>query len=142
MPDETSTDTSALQGGCLCGAVRYTISGEPAASLVCHCTHCQKQSGSAFSTILGAAEGAVEVAGTPASYVDHGESGKAVERQFCGTCGSPLFSRVAVSPGMLWVKAGTLDDPAGFMPAAHIWTRSKQCWVETGDLPAFATNPQ
>lgn len=132
---------SKLEGGCLCGAVRYSIEGDPAAAMVCHCTHCQKQSGSAFSTILGVPEGQVAIDGSPASYADSGESGKSVERQFCGICGSPLFSKVEVSPGMVWVKAGTLDDPSGFAPAAHIWTRSKQCWVETGAVPAFDTNP-
>lgn len=132
---------SKHEGGCLCGSIRYTISGDPVASLVCHCTHCQKQSGSAFSTIVGAPEGQVEISGQPASYRDSGESGSSVERQFCGTCGSPLFSKVEVSPGILWIKAGTLDDTSGYAPSAHIWTRSKQCWVDTGDIAAFDTNP-
>lgn len=129
------------EGGCLCGAIRYRIDGAPAASIVCHCTHCQKQSGSAFSTILGVSEGQLAIAGEPVGYADRGESGKAVERQFCGTCGSPLFSRVEASPGMVWIKAGTLDEARGFTPAAHIWTRSKQGWVDTGAVPAFDTNP-
>lgn len=128
-------------GGCLCGAVRYSFEGNPAASLVCHCTHCQKQSGSAFSTILGIPEAAYFMTGDPVTFRDHGESGKAVERIFCGSCGSPLISKVEVAPGMVWVKAGTLDDTAVFEPSAHIWTRSKQCWVETGAVPAFDTNP-
>lgn len=129
------------EGGCLCGAVRYSFAGEPAASLVCHCSHCQKQSGSAFSFILGVPEGAFTLSGEPKSFHDSGESGKAVERIFCRECGSPLISKVEVAPGMVWVKAGTLDDPSGFAPAAHLWTRSKQEWIETGKLPAFATNP-
>ena len=100
-----------MSGGCLCGAVRYEVQSEPLMQLVCHCSHCQKQAGSAFSTIVGVVEQAVTVTkGAATSYVDHGESGKAVERQFCGTCGSPLFSKVEVSPGMIWVKSGTLDD--------------------------------
>lgn len=128
-------------GGCLCGQIRYTIEGEPAASMVCHCTHCQKQSGSAFSTIVGVSEGQVAITGEVSCYQDSGESGKGVERQFCGTCGSPLFSKVEVSPSLLWVKAGTLDDTSGFAPAAHLWTRSKQDWVDTGTVPALETNP-
>ena len=131
----------AIEGGCLCGAVRYRIEEEAQAALVCHCTHCQKQSGSAFSTILGVAESAFSIEGEPCSYADAGESGKAVERIFCGTCGSPLVSKVEASPGMIWVKAGTLDRTEAFDPAMHIWTKSKQCWVDTGELPAFQTNP-
>lgn len=129
-------------GGCLCGAVRYAVAGDPAMQLVCHCTHCQKQAGSAFSEIVGVAESALAIThGSPASYADSGESGQPVERQFCGACGSPLFSKVAVSPGLVWIKVGTFDDCSWFAPAAHIWTRSKQPWVELGEVPAFATNP-
>ena len=133
--------SQTMTGGCLCGAVRYAISGAPAAQMVCHCSHCQKQSGSAFSTIIGVPEGQVSLTGTLTSYADAGESGKAVTRKFCPTCGSPVCSEVEVAPGMVWIKSGTLDDPAAFAPQAHIWTRSKQDWVETGAVPAFATNP-
>lgn len=134
--------TKPMTGGCLCGAVRYEVAGEPAMQLVCHCSHCQKQAGSAFSTIIGVPEAAVTVTqGAPTSYIDHGESGQPVERQFCGTCGSPMFSKVAVAPGMIFVKTGTLDDSSWFTPSAHIWTKSKQPWFDTGAVPAFATNP-
>lgn len=129
------------EGGCLCGAVRYAFEGDPVASMVCHCTHCQKQSGSAFSTIIGVPEQALAVTGETRCFRDEGESGKAVERIFCPVCGSPLISKVEVAPGMAFVKAGTLDDASAFNPSAHIWTRSKQCWVDTGDTTAFATNP-
>jgi hypothetical protein len=129
------------EGGCLCGEIRYRIEGEPAAAMVCHCTHCQKQSGSAFSTIMGVPDACVEVTGTPAAYRDRGESGRVVERLFCGACGSPLFTKAEGSPGLLWVKVGTLDDSASFKPAAHIWARSRQHWVELGDVPAFDANP-
>lgn len=134
--------TTTKTGGCLCGAVRYEMQGEPAMQLVCHCSHCQKQAGSAFSTIVGVPEAALTVVqGRPTSFHDSGESGKTVERQFCGTCGSPLFSKVAAAPGMIFIKTGTLDDTAFFQPSAHIWTKSKQSWVDTGAVPAFATNP-
>lgn len=134
--------TIAKTGGCLCGAVRYELNAEPAMQAVCHCSHCQRQAGSAFSTIVGVPEGAVTVtAGAPKSYIDHGESGKVVERRFCGDCGSPLFSLVAVAPGMTFVKSGTLDDTSFFQPTMHLWTRSKQDWVDTGTVRAFDTNP-
>ncbi|WP_309621371.1 GFA family protein [Novosphingobium sp.] len=129
-------------GGCLCGAVRYEVSGDPAMQLVCHCSHCQKQAGSAFSTIAGVPERAMTVTlGAPVTFIDHGESGQPVERQFCGTCGSPLFSKVMAAPGMVFIKTGTLDDSSWFKPSAHIWTKSKQSWVDLGDVPAFKTNP-
>ena len=133
--------THSSEGGCLCGAIRYEITGDPEMSIVCHCTHCQKQSGSAFSTIIGVPEGAITIHGAPSTYADTGDSGGAVIRQFCGNCGSPLFSLVDNAPGMVFVKSGTLDDTAGFAPAMHIWGKSKQHWVETGAAPLFDTMP-
>jgi hypothetical protein len=134
--------TTPMTGGCLCGAVRYAIDAEPAMQAVCHCSHCQRQAGSAFSMIVGVPSAAVALTqGAVKVYMDSGESGKAVERQFCGTCGSPLFSLVEAMPGMTFVKAGTLDDTGFFQPAVHVWPRSKQDWVDTGAVPAFATNP-
>ena len=134
--------TTVMTGGCLCGAVRYEFSGEPAMQAVCHCSHCQRQAGSAFSTIVGVPEAAVTIIkGAIKSYIDRGESGKAVERQFCGTCGSPLFSLVEAMPGMTFIKSGTLDNTSFFKPSVHVWTGSKQDWVDTGAVPAFLANP-
>lgn len=134
--------SETMTGGCLCGAVRYAIEGQPAMQAVCHCSHCQKQSGSAFSTIVGVPDAQVTITqGAPKSFIDHGDSGKAVERQFCANCGSPLFSKVEVAPGLTFVKSGTLDDTAFFRPAVHVYAKSKQDWVDTGSVPAFATNP-
>lgn len=128
-------------GGCLCGAVRFDFAGPPVVQALCHCTHCQKQAGSAFSIIVGVPEGALTIHGEPKSYADSGESGKAVIRQFCGTCGSPLFSRVEVSPGLVWVKAGTLDDTSALKPTMQLWARSRQPWLEIAEVPVFETNP-
>lgn len=136
----SGTDKHA--GGCLCGAVRYKVSGEPAMAMACHCTHCQKQTGSAFSTIAGWPEAQVEVEGETRVYRDAGESGRAVERNFCPRCGSPLFTAAEASPGVLWIKTGTLDDPDAAAPRFHIWARSKQGWCGTGDLPAFDSMPE
>lgn len=130
-----------MTGGCLCGAVRYEIAGQPALQGVCHCKNCQKQAGTAFSMLIGVPEAAMTVTGTPKLFVDHGDSGNAVKREFCGTCGSPLFSQVAGSEGMVFVKAGTLDDTSGFAPAFHVWAKSRQDWVELGAVPAFETVP-
>ena len=130
-----------LTGGCLCGQVRYSVSGEPAMQVNCHCKNCQRQSGSAFSTIIGVPEGALTIEGEFKTYDDKGESGEAVLRDFCPDCGSPLFSRVAVAPGLIFIKVGTLDDTTSFEPAMHLWTKSKQHWVDLAGATAFDTNP-
>lgn len=115
-------------GGCLCGAVRYTIAWPPAGVMACHCTHCQKQSGSALSTIAMVQRDAVQLAGTLTTYEDQGESGGTVYRKFCGRCGSPVISDIPGFPAMLFVKTGTLDDTSGAAPGTHLWTDSAQAW--------------
>lgn len=130
-----------VTGRCLCGQVRYSVDGEPAMQVNCHCKNCQRQSGSAFSTIIGVAQDALSIKGAFKTYDDRGESGEAVLRDFCPNCGSPLFSRVAVAPGLVFIKVGTLDDTSAFAPAMHLWTKSKQQWVELAGQLAFESNP-
>lgn len=133
-----------IKGGCLCGAVRYESDTEPAMVAVCHCTTCQKNSGSAFSLNLGMPEGSVAISGdTLATYEDHaGASGKPFYRRFCSHCGSHLISYGEAYPGILFIKAGTLDDPSWVKPGAHIWCDEKQPWVkiEEGAIQ-FRGNP-
>ena len=80
---------SDRKGGCLCGAVRYVLKGEPRGIALCHCTHCQRQSGSLFSFNLVIRETDYEQSGETIIYVDSGDSGQPVHRHFCGRCGSP-----------------------------------------------------
>ncbi|ABC64034.1 GFA family protein [Erythrobacter litoralis] len=133
--------SEAKSGGCLCGKVRYSVVADPAMAVNCHCKNCQRQSGSAFSTIIGVPDGSVSIEGEYKTYEDHGESGQEVLRDFCGNCGSPLFNRVAATPGLIWIKVGTLDDTADFTPAMHLWTKSKQHWLDLAGATAFETNP-
>lgn len=116
-------------GGCLCGAVRYRLKGEPLAVAVCHCTHCQKQSGGMFSTNLVVPEALYEQTGETRVFHDRGDSGQAVLRHFCGACGSPILSEVAVMPGLKLVKAGTLDDFSGLTPSVEVYTDHAAAWV-------------
>lgn len=132
---------TGMTGGCLCGQVRYSVDGDAAMQVNCHCKNCQRQSGSAFSTIMGVAQDGLTIEGEFKTYDDQGESGEAVQRDFCPNCGSPLFSRVAVAPGLVFIKVGTLDDTSNFAPAMHLWSRSKQHWVDLAGQLAFETNP-
>ncbi|KSW27105.1 aldehyde-activating protein [Pseudomonas sp. ADP] len=115
-------------GGCLCGAVRFVLKAEPQAVVICHCTHCRKQSGSAFSINLLMREDDVEVSGETRFFVDHGDSGLPSYRHFCPNCGSPLMTRAENLPGVAIVKAGALDDPASVRPQAEIYTDHALGW--------------
>ncbi|MCR9179388.1 MAG: GFA family protein [Erythrobacteraceae bacterium] len=131
-----------MTGGCLCGKVRYTCKSDPLLCVTCHCKNCQRQAGSSLSVIIGVPEDAVACEGEVTTYDDTGDSGAIVRRQFCGTCGSPVFTRVESPPGMMFIKAGTLDDTSVLKPAFHCYTKSKQDWVDLGDIPGFETVPQ
>ena len=128
----------ALTGGCLCGAVRYTLHGAPKVTAICHCTHCQRQSGSVLSVnAIVQSEQIVLQQGKPKVFHDIGDSGKPVLRHFCGDCGSPLFSELGAIPGLFAVKVGTLDDASSLRPALEAYTQHAAPWA-----PAFVPAAQ
>lgn len=130
----------SFTGSCLCGAVTYSASADPLATAICHCTHCQKASGSAFSVNLIFKETDLNVQGPEKSYSDTSDQGGTVLRYFCPECGSNLRSKLASIPGAIAIKAGTLDDSGSVKPAAQFYLRSAQGWVSTlSDLPGFET---
>ncbi len=118
------------EGGCLCGAVRYTASWPPLATAVCHCKNCQKQAGSALSVVAVLPRDGFAVSGDLTVYQDQGTSGQSVFRKFCGTCGSPVITDTpaAEAQNIIFIKAGTLDDAADLAPTLHYWTSSAQDW--------------
>jgi len=107
------------------------------ATAVCHCDHCQRQSGGAFSVNLIAHQSQLTVHGTLTTFEDRGEHGEDVyvRRRFCGTCGSPIVSELAKSEGIIAVKAGTLDDKSAVQPGIEAWCVDRQPWVT---LPGIA----
>jgi hypothetical protein len=119
-------------GGCLCGHIRYRITSQSLMDTVCYCSNCRLQAGSAMSINLAVMEEHYQQSGETKVYQDRGDSGKAVYRHFCPDCGSPITSRAVLLPGLVIVKAGTLDDPSGFRPTAEVYTVNRPAW-----LPAF-----
>ena len=119
-------------GGCLCGAVRYRVRGEPAIGLVCHCKFCQRRLGSAFAAVAYFDAAAVEfMQGELAEYEHRSdESGRWLRLNFCPRCGTPVSHTAQGRPGMRAIAAGTFDDPGWFAIDRHVWLRSKQHWVE------------
>ncbi len=119
------------RGGCLCGAVRYELKGEPQANAICHCAHCQKQSGSLFSFNLFYRDADFEQHGDTAVFEDSGDSGQPVHRHFCARCGSPVFTKAAAIPGLVLIKSGTLDDAEKLpSPETEIYTGHAPDWLE------------
>lgn len=116
-------------GSCLCGAVQYEFAGEPLMTAVCHCTHCQKQGGGAFSIVSVVPDAAFVQHGETKVFEDRGDSGKRVDRHFCGNCGSPVLSRAEAFAGYAIIKVGTLDQRAALVPTCEAYCDSALPWV-------------
>jgi hypothetical protein len=131
-----------LEGGCLCGAVRYRADVEQARAMNCYCRDCQRATGSACASFVAVPDPSLARSGPLRAYRKPGDSGRWVERFFCGDCGSQLWSAVESMPGVLFVKLGTLDDTSGIAPSANIWAQSRGAWAPFDPaLPAFDRNP-
>jgi hypothetical protein len=106
-------------GGCLCGAVRYRVSGALRPVVACHCKQCRRTSGHHVAA-TAAPRQEVEITGAVRWYC----SSTKARRGFCPVCGSNLFWD-EVGSEMLSIWAGTLDDPTGLTLVRHIFVASK-----------------
>jgi hypothetical protein len=132
----------SLEGGCACRAVRYKLTASPLIVHACHCRDCQRLTGGPFVINIWIEKKFVETgAVAPKSCRLAGGSGKPNEVFFCERCGTTLWSRYDIVPSeCLFVRAGTLDDPAAVTPDVHIFTRSKLPWLELPETArAFPT---
>ncbi len=118
-----------IAGGCLCGKVRYSAAADPAVIAVCHCKNCQRQSGTAFGTVVGVPKGTLNVTGTLRTYEDISATGNAMHRRFCPECGSRITTDADSMPNLTFVMAGTLDDTSWVDPMVQFWCDSAQPWV-------------
>ena len=125
------------QGGCLCGAVRYRIEGELEPIQICHCGQCRKAQGTPFVTNIPVQEAQFSLlsgAGQLKAFV----SSPGKQRVFCSDCGSPLYSRTSKLPGVLRIRAGSLDGELATRPAFHAFCASRANWWELhDDLPQY-----
>ena len=131
--------TETLEGGCLCGAVRYRAEAEETLHYLCHCTDCQRYGGGAYHSAIVVAAGALSVTGEPRVHTRAADSGRTIARYFCGACGGHLFTSPwpEAEATRYSVKAGTLDDPSVFRPAHQIWCRSRQDWATLPVMESF-----
>jgi hypothetical protein len=118
-----------LAGGCACGAIRYEITAMPQLVYACHCTECQRRSGSAFALNMPVATDTLRIVkGTPKGWRNAGASGTATTSWFCGDCGGRIYGERDGRPQAMTIRAGTLDDTSWLRPAAHFFMRSAQPW--------------
>ena len=131
-----------LTGGCSCGNFRFEFNGELAMAVQCHCKNCQKSSGTGSAAVFATNRSNYVFTGKTSSYKYIGDSGKVVERHFCPTCGSPLFSDVEILPDLIFARIASLDEPSQIKPSMHIYCDSSQVWDRPNDhLAKFGKMP-
>ena len=132
-----------IEGGCLCGAVRYSGEAEPTFAGVCHCRDCQKFTGSAFGAMVGVPQSSVKIEGSKLkTFSSIGGSGKPILRHFCSECGSSIAEESVNLPDHIIINVGTLDDPGQMTPQMEIFCDDAWSWVQLGDgMPRFGKLP-
>jgi hypothetical protein len=127
----SSSPSFSVEGGCSCGEVRYRLTDRPIFVHGCHCTWCQRQSGSAFAINAMIETDRVEIlAGKPEPTPTPSPSGKGQTILRCPTCRIAVWSHYAGAGDKLaFVRAGSLDDTTRIEPDIHIYTSTKQPWV-------------
>ena len=114
-----------LAGRCNCRAVTYQCDAEPHSVTYCHCDTCRRMTGSAFNVGVGVPADSLRVSGDVKGWNDPEHPEKRATREFCPTCGSPMFTRY---PKMIFIKAGTLDDSSRLKPTRQIFTGMAVPW--------------
>jgi hypothetical protein len=117
------------EGGCLCGAVRFTAEGAPKWTSYCHCRSCRRHTGAPVSAYAGFERDKVRFTqGTPAYFA----STPGVRRGFCSRCGSTLTYEGDRWPSELHLHVGAFDDPATLAPAGQAFTEERLPWLHLG----------
>ena len=135
--------TAELRGGCQCGGIRYEVRGAPQQVVVCHCTDCQRQSGSAFGMTLVVKEENFRLTqGELKTFASKSDANRPKLGAFCPECGTRIYHKPEWRKGTVSVKPGTLDDTSMLKPDIHIWTGSKQPWITIPeDVEAHEKHP-
>ncbi len=133
------SDPATLKGGCLCGAVEYSVADAFAYALNCHCSQCRRTTGSAFKPIAGIRREHFQCAADQGALLIYGEADG--HDAHCAKCGSLLYS-VVRDGAYVHVPLGTLIDEPSIRPTMHIFVGSKATWYEINDdLPQFEGFP-
>ena len=131
-----------IPGQCLCGAVTLIVSAGPIRMAQCHCTDCQKMTGTGHADLAFFKQQDLQVTGETKSYTSTTDSGNQATRHFCPNCGSRLHGSNSAREGIVALSVGCLDDHSWFTPQAVVYTRSRQDWDHTStDIPNFEMMP-
>ena len=123
--------TEVREGGCLCGAIRFQVTGSPRRVTVCHCKWCQRRTGGALGIHAWFDANNVEMPDDGLSIYEHrsDETNGLLTLHFCKRCATTLALTLGKAPNTYLILAGTLDDPNSFKVDVHVWTRSAPKWM-------------
>ena len=129
-------------GHCLCGCVKFSVDANPLTARICWCRDCQYLGAGTGMASIGFPSDAFEPHGTIAWFKSLAKSGNEMERGFCPSCGTPLFSRTNARPNLVFIRVGALDDPELLAPEVTIWTKSAPSWAHFDpDIPTVEGQP-
>jgi hypothetical protein len=140
MSEQRDIKKLIVEGGCLCGKIRYCAAGPPRGITICHCMTCRRASGAPLVAWSGfAVDRFTFTRGEPAIY----QSSAGVERGFCSHCGTQLTYRRQDAADTIDVTIASMDDPEVIAPEDHTWVQSRLSWIVLGDgLPTYSANAE
>lgn len=122
-----------IDGSCLCGNVKYSISGNIGNIEHCHCRTCRKAHASAFSSVAAVRDADFKITG--GEWLSSYESSKGKIRYFCSTCGTQIYAKREGAPNII-LRLGSLDTDQKLNEKKHIWVSQKASWYKiNSDLP-------
>ncbi len=118
-----------VDGRCHCGEISYEAEVDPANTIICHCTDCQTMSGAPYRVNVPAATRNLRLTGAPKAYKKRGDSGDEVVTNFCGTCGTALYSHKGEAPKFVFLRTGAIRQRAELTPTRQGFCGSAMPWA-------------
>lgn len=131
-----------LTGNCLCGQVKFEADGDIVFAGNCHCVDCQQVTGAAYATNVFLKETDVSITGDLSSYEHEVDSGNTLIKKFCPNCGSQMFGYSVNRPGVMHLRAGSINEKEHIKPQFNVYASRKLDFVHLdADIPAFDKMP-
>ena len=133
-----------ISGGCVCRKIRYSIKAKPLRVTICHCTWCQKRTGSAFGVeVVFEKDQVLFESAVPTVYRHLSDkTGRWLDQHFCNTCGSNMGLTLEAAPPIRSISVGSLDDQSWSelteLDTRHVFVRSARQWsLIPGDVEQY-----
>jgi len=127
-----------MKAECQCGGLTVELPGPTPAVVACHCTACQRRTGSPFGLMAYYPADQLTIGGEATRYDRPTDEGNTFETFFCPTCGSTVYARAGKHPTMIGVAIGTIADPDFQPPVRSVWEQTMHRWVTMpGDVQHF-----